>query len=123
MLVVPIDKPLQELNIPLPNIAYDIARNEGATLAAPSLRPDNTVNLQPFIAQAALLPGEGATVVLRIEVLATGEPGRIDIDTSSGSHQVDQAAIDYARQHRWYAGRVGDHAESMWIRWGVLLKA
>lgn len=123
MLVVPVDAPLPNLDLPAPPIAYDVARNGRATIAAPSLRPDNTVNLAPYIAQAALLPGEGATVVLRIEVLATGEPGRIEIDASSGSRQVDQAAIDYAKQLHWYAGRTGDNPQFMWIRWGVRLQA
>lgn len=36
-------------------------------------------------------------MVLRIEVLESGDPGRIEIDASSGSQQVDQAAVDYAR--------------------------
>lgn len=62
-------------------------------------------------------------MVLRIEILPTGEPGRIDVDVSSGSRQVDQAAIDYARLHRWYAGRNGDSPQTMWIRWGVRLQA
>jgi len=123
MLVIPIDAPLPNLNLSALPIAYEVARNGGATIAAPTLRPDNAVALAPFIAQAALLPGEGATVVLRIEVLTTGEPGRIDIDASSGSRQVDQAAMDYARLHRWYAGRIGEHPQSMWIRWGVRLQA
>jgi TonB family protein len=123
MLVIPMDAPLPSLNIPAPLIAYETARAEGATITAPTLRPDNAVPMAQFIAQAALLPGEGATVVLKIEVLATGDPGRIEVDASSGSRQVDQAAVDYARQHRWYAGRVGDNPDPMWIRWGVRLQA
>lgn len=123
MLVVPVDTPLQELNIPAPAIAYDVARNQGATIAVPTLRPDNAIPMAPYIAQAALLPGEGESVVLRIEVFATGDPGRIEVDASSGSLKVDQAAIDYARHHRWYAGRIGNDPQSMWIRWGVRLQA
>ncbi|MFL6605670.1 MAG: TonB family protein [Steroidobacteraceae bacterium] len=79
--------------------------------------------MTPFIARAALLPGEGATVVLRVEVLETGIPGRVEIDVSSGSNQVDQAAVSYARTQRWYAGRVDGLAHSVWIRWGVRLQA
>jgi TonB family protein len=79
--------------------------------------------MAPYVTQAALLPGEGATVVLRVEVLSTGEPGRIDVEVSSGSRQVDQASMDYARQLRWYAGHIADRAEPMWIRWGVRLQA
>jgi len=123
MLVIPIDAPLPVLNIPAPPIAYETTRAEGATITAPTLRPDNAVPMAPFISEAALLPGEGATVVLRIEVLTSGEPGRIDVDVSSGSRQVDQAAIDYAREHRWYAGRLSDNPRAMWIRWGIRLQA
>jgi protein TonB len=123
MLVVPLDTPLQDLQVTTPPIAYDVSRVAGTSVAAPTLRPDNAVPMAPYTIQAALLPGEGATVVLRVEVLASGEPGRIDIDASGGSPQVDQAAIEYARQHRWYAGRVGEHPQAMWIRWGIRLQA
>jgi len=61
--------------------------------------------------------------VLRIEVLDTGEPGRIEVDASSGSAQVDQAAINYARTLHWYAGRMDGTPHAMWIRWGVRLQA
>jgi TonB family protein len=123
MLAISTDTPMPILDIPAPLVAYETSRAEGATITAPTLRPDNAVAIAPYIAQAALLPGEGATVVLQVEVLATGEPGRIEVDASSGSRQVDQAAIDYAKHHRWYAGRLGEHSESMWIRWGVRLQA
>jgi TonB family protein len=122
MLLIPIDAPLPTLNIPAPSIAYETARAEGAAITAPTLRPDNAVPMAPFIAQAALLPGEGATVVLRVEVLSSGEPGRVEVDVSSGSWQVDKAAVDYARKHRWYAGRLSDYPQAMWIRWGIRLQ-
>jgi TonB family protein len=123
MLAIPVESSLQGLDIPSLAIANETSRNSGATIAAPSLRPDSGTNLAPFVAQAALRPGEGATVVLRIHVLPTGEPGDIEVDGSSGSNQVDQAAIDYARTLRWYSGRVGNDPEAMWIRWGVRLQA
>lgn len=123
MLVIRTDTPRTYLDIPTPALTYDAPRNASATVSAPSLRPDNAISLAPFITQAGLLPGEGATVVLRIEVLPSGNPGVIAIDASSGSRQIDQAAINYARQHRWYAGRAGDTPIAMWIRWGVRLQA
>ncbi|MEO8377728.1 MAG: energy transducer TonB, partial [Candidatus Sumerlaeota bacterium] len=123
MLMIRSESPLDSVNIPTPTMTYDAPRNPGATVSAPSLRPDNAVSLSPFLAQAGLRIGEGATVILRIEVLPTGEPGAIAIDVSSGNFQVDQAAIGYARQQRWYAGREGDTPQSMWIRWGVRLQA
>jgi TonB family protein len=96
---------------------------------APSVQlPDAliTVFIRPRIReagdQASPTPGEGATVVLRIEVLESGDPGRIEIDASSGSQQVDQAAVDYARIQHWYAGRANGTPRPMWVRWGVRLQ-
>jgi len=122
-LLARLETPPKALDIELPEIDVVVARNEAAASAAPSPKEAGHTNMGPYIRQAALLPGEGATVVLRIEVLATGEPGRIEIDTSSGSAQIDQAAVDYARTRRWYAGWMNGAPHAMWIRWGVRLQA
>jgi TonB family protein len=114
---------LSNLRIPQPSIDFSVSRNDAASIAAPSLQYSAVVAMRPYIKEAALLPGEGATVVLRIEVLDSGEPGDIEIDTSSGSPQVDRAAIEYARTQHWYAGRVNNVPKRMWVRWGVRLQA
>jgi TonB family protein len=111
------------LHVDIPLIDYEVSRNAAAMLAAPTLDPEPAVDIYPYIIEAALLPGEGATVVLRIEMLADGSAGRIAIDVSSGSEHVDQAASDYARAHRWAPATVAGAAHSMWIRWGVRLQA
>jgi len=114
---------LPVLNIEHPDVDFEVDRNSGAGMTAPTLKGSGLTDMTPYIKQAALLPGEGATVVLRVEVLETGEPGRIEIDTSSGSRQVDQAVVNYARTQRWYPGRTSGSAHAMWIRWGVRLQA
>jgi TonB family protein len=114
---------LVPLHVDQPAIDFDVARNSGARVAAPTLRGAGGSDMTPYIEQAALLPGEGATVVLRIEILETGDPGRVEIEASSGSRQVDQAAINYARTRHWYAGRINGLPQVMWIRWGVRLQA
>jgi TonB family protein len=105
--------------------ALDVAvdRNDLAPMVAPTLQGDGHSGIRPFLQQAGLLPGEGATVVLRVEVLESGAPGRIEIDASSGSRQADQAAVSFARIQHWYAGRVNGAPRRMWIRWGVRLQA
>jgi TonB family protein len=122
-LMVMTDHPLDLTSAALNPFEYSESRSAGTTISAPTLKGGNPIDMTPFIAQAALLPGEGATVVLRVEVLDTGEPGRMAVDVSSGSRQVDQAAMDYARQLRWFAGRTGEAAQAMWIRWSVRLQA
>jgi TonB family protein len=116
-------KPWLTLLVDMPRIDFEVSRNAAATVAAPSLDPEPSVDLYPYVVEAALLPGEGATVVLRIEVLEDGSAGQIAIDVSSGSNQVDLAAIDYARAHRWAAAMIAGAPHSMWIRWGVRLQA
>jgi len=104
-------------------LSFYVSRNTAATVAAPSLQGDGRQGIEPYVEKAALVPGQGATVVLRIEVLDTGAPGRIEVDVSSGSAQVDEAAVGYARAQRWYAGRMAGAPRTMWIRWAVRLQA
>jgi TonB family protein len=75
-----------------------------------------------YAAQAGLRAGEGATVVLRVEVLAFGELGRIEVDVSSGRRQVDDAAIAYARDWTWSGGLVNGQPHAVWVRVGVRLE-
>jgi TonB family protein len=112
-----------ELHIEQPDIDFSTSPNESAGASAPIIKNANPADMGPFIARAALLHGEGATVVLRVEVLETGAPGRIEVDASSGSRQVDEAAVDYARTRRWVAGRVNGIPQTTWIRWGVRMQA
>jgi TonB family protein len=105
-----------------PDFDFSVARNDSAAVVAPTLQGDGHSGIERYLQQAGLRPGEGATVVLRIEVLESGDPGRIEIDASSGSRQVDQAAVDYARIQHWYAARANGAPRSMWIRWGVRLQ-
>jgi TonB family protein len=116
-------EPPPALLIDHPDIDATVAHNRGAGVTAPTLKISNASDMAPYVRQAALLHGEGATVVLRIEVLPTGIPGRIEIDVSSQSRQIDQAATAYARTRRWYAGRASGTPQVMWIRWAVRLQA
>jgi hypothetical protein len=114
---------LTALSLDSPQIDFEVDRNPGSVISAPVLQTEGPTDIGPYIKKASLLPGEGATVVLRVEVLATGGPGRILVEATSGSWQIDQAAVDYARTRRWYAGRANGEARTMWIRWGLHLQS
>ena len=122
-LVVQLDEHFTDLHIDQPSFDFEVARNGAAASAAPSLIGRTLMDMSPYVREAALSAGEGVTVVLRIEVLEDGTPGRIEVDTSGGSRQIDQAAIHYARTRHWNAGRVQGIAQAVWIRWGVRLQA
>jgi TonB family protein len=122
-LVVQLTPHFTDLHIEQPQIEFEVERNDAALSAAPSLIGRTQMDMSPYVREASLLPGGGVTVVLRIEVLEDGTPGRIQVDTSGGTRQIDQAAIDYARTRHWNPGRIGGAAHVVWIRWGVRLQA
>ena len=104
----------------------DVDRLEVAVIGVGTTPPrpdDGAPDASGYARDAGLPPGNGATVVLRIEVLGTGELGRIEVDVSGGRREIDQAAIAYARAMPWIGGMVDGRRESMWIRWGVRLQA
>jgi TonB family protein len=118
-----LDVLLSGLHSAEPAFDFSVERNAAAAVVAPTLKGDGHSGMQPFLQQSGLRPGEGATVVLRVEVLESGDPGRILVDASSGNRQIDQAAVEFARTQHWYAGRVNGRPRPVWIRWGVRLQA
>ena len=97
--------------------------NGDAVSVAPRLLDATPADMAPFARQGGLLPGESAVVVLRIEVLSDGQVGQVQVDVSSGSRQVDAAAMDYVRTLAWLPGRFHGIEESTWVRHGVRLVA
>src|SRR5688572_13406009 len=49
----------------------------------------------------ALRRGEGGTVMVRVEIGADGVPDEVDVANSSGSRQLDRAAMDAVRRWRF----------------------
>jgi TonB family protein len=85
-------------------------------------RPLNAENdMTAFARAAGLQSGTGAIVVLRVEVLGSGDVGRVEIEVSGGSRQIDEAAIAYVRSLKWVGGQVDEQPTTLWIRWGVRL--
>jgi hypothetical protein len=108
--------------LPAPIIRIAAEPNEAAVSVAPQWDDSSAVDITPYAQAAGLLPGEGATVVLRLEVLPDDELGQVFIDTSSGSPHVDEQAARFARAQRWISGIDQGTSTSMWIRWAVRLE-
>ncbi len=82
-----------------------------ATPAAPGPEPATTGNSQPMpiagqspppsYPAAALRAGETGTVVVRVDVDATGYPNNATVIQRSGSRELDRAATDAARRWRF----------------------
>lgn len=108
-------------DVPIPNLdrPTTVAMGVGTMVPQPA---DIYVDPTPFAQQAGLPVGLGATIVLRLEVLGSGELGRVEVDVSGGSEAIDAAAVAYARAMPWLAGAIDGRPEAMWIRWGVHLQ-
>jgi TonB family protein len=118
-----LDPRITGLQIPESSMDFSVDRNTSAAVVAPTLQGDGHSGIQPYVRRAGLRRGEGATVVLRIEVSDMGAPNRIVVDTSSGSRLIDAAAVEFAQMQHWYAGRINGRPHAMWIRWGIRLQA
>lgn len=121
--LVVLDSTEKVMNLPAaPVVRFDDA-NAAAVIVAPQLLDAHPPDVAPFARQAGLLPGESAVVVLRVEVLPDGHVGQVKVDVSSGSRQVDEAAMAYAQTLAWVPGRLHGLETSTWVRQGVRLAA
>ncbi len=89
-------------------------RDTGATTApnfnAAYLR--NTPPQYPFIARRN---GEQGTVRVRVLVTLDGYAGRVQLDQSSGSAALDQAALDTVKSWRFVPARRGNDTVESWV--------
>lgn len=111
------------IGLPLaPTIRFADA-NPGAVTTAPQPLDSELPDMRPYAQLAGLRPGESAVVVLRVEVLLSGQVGQVEVDVSSGSRQVDEAAMAYARLLAWVPGRFDGTGKTTWVRQGIRLAA
>jgi TonB family protein len=83
------------------------AQAEAAPEAPPVLVPPKVVeSAPPVYPQAHLAHGEHPTVVLKVTVLATGEPADVAVEHSAGP-DFDDAAVHAVRQWRFEPARRG----------------
>ncbi|WP_196479574.1 energy transducer TonB, partial [Xanthomonas translucens] len=87
---------------PLPGGSEGAAAGTNATALAPGDRP---VPLEgqppPRYPPAALRRGDSGTVVVRVEVDASGTPGGVALVRRSGSRELDRAAMEAVRRWRF----------------------
>ena len=111
------------MSLPAPPVVRFDEANAAAVIVAPQLLDTDPPDMAPFARQAGLLPGESAVVVLRVEVLPDGHVGQVEVDVSSGSRQVDEAAMAYVQSLAWVPGRLHGMETRTWVRQGVRLAA
>ncbi|UKE71559.1 energy transducer TonB [Xanthomonas graminis] len=94
--------PPADAMVPLPGGSESTVAGTNATALAPGDRP---VPLDgqppPRYPPAALRRGDSGTVVVRVEVDASGTPGGVALIRRSGSHELDRAAMEAVRHWRF----------------------
>ncbi|WP_347903176.1 energy transducer TonB [Pseudomonas purpurea] len=100
-----------------------------APVAAPApVAPPAPAPVTPASANAAYLKnpapeypslaqrrGWEGTVLLRVQVLASGKPGEIQIQKSSGRQQLDDAALTAVKRWSFVPAKQGDVAQDGWV--------
>ena len=72
-------------------------------------------NPAPQYPSLAQRRGWEGTVLLRVHVLASGKPGEIQIQKSSGRQQLDDAALSAVKRWSFVPAKQGDVAQDGWV--------
>lgn len=88
------------------------ARADAAYLNNP--RPE-----YPAMARRRFLEGR---VIMKVQVMASGHPGQVLIDTGSGHEILDEAALETVRQWRFVPAKRGDKAVDSWVKVPIVFK-
>ncbi|QZD73338.1 energy transducer TonB [Pseudomonas sp. 3-2] len=72
-------------------------------------------NPAPEYPSVAMRRGWQGTVLLRVHVLASGKPGEIQIQKSSGRDQLDEAALAAVKRWSFVPAKQGDVAQDGWV--------
>lgn len=72
-------------------------------------------NPAPEYPSLAMRRGWEGTVLLRVHVLASGKPGEIQIQKSSGHEQLDASATDAVKRWSFVPAKQGDVAQDGWV--------
>jgi len=86
--------------------------NGGATRFA---RPLGGYQTKPEYPESARRAGIQGVTRLRFEVLATGEVGRVLVDESAGSAELDRAAIEAVKRWRFEPARRDEQPVTAWV--------
>lgn len=109
----PVAKPIEQPPAPQPAAAPAPPAPQPVTPASASagyLR-----NPPPEYPALAMRRNWQGTVLLRVHVLASGKPGDIQIQKSSGRTQLDEAALAAVKRWTFVPAKQGDIAQDGWV--------
>ena len=100
---------------PSKGTAPDPAPGAAPPVTPPSFDAAYLSNPAPPYPQAARRSGQQGTVTLRVLVLRSGLPSRVELEKSSGSKVLDVAAQDAVRGWRFAPARHGTDPVESWV--------
>jgi TonB family protein len=113
------------IQLPLPEMQPVMFEQEAGLrgIEPPRVDPGSTLDLAVYSARASLPPGQIATVVILVDIAADGRVTRAMVVRSTGNASADAAALDYAREIGWIAGRIAGEPRPMQASLSVTLGA
>lgn len=113
----PVAKPVEQPPAPAQPVAAPAPPAPPAPkpLTPPSAGAGYLHNPAPEYPSLAMRRGWQGTVLLRVHVLASGKPGEIQIQKSSGHEQLDQSATDAVKRWSFVPAKQGDVAQDGWV--------
>ena len=115
----PVAKPVTPPPTPAPQAVAPVAPPAPTPAPAPvtpaSANAAYLKNPAPEYPSLAQRRGWEGTVVLRVQVLASGKPGEIQIQKSSGRQQLDDAALAAVKRWSFVPSKRGDVAQDGWV--------
>jgi protein TonB len=78
-------------------------------------QPKYAENPKPLYPQEARKKGYEGEVVLRVEVLASGRVGQVEVKKSSGHELLDHSALTTVKQWRFIPGKKGESPVPLWV--------
>lgn len=91
------------------------AKGAGGPVTGPRFDADYLDNPKPAYPPLSRRMGEEGKAVLRVFVDASGRPGKLEIQHSSGFPRLDQAALQAVAQWHFVPARQGGEALAAWV--------
>jgi protein TonB len=105
-----------------PAIPQPLRQASALISTPPSFEARHLSNPAPVYPRRARRAGVEGTVTLKVLVTARGAPGKVEVETSSGSEALDRAAIDAVKRWQFVPARRGDAPVDAWVRVPVIFR-
>ena len=116
LLAVPFDHGVSSSWVaPPPMPKAESVRTEPPPVSPPVYNADYLRNPPPVYPAQAKRLGEQGMVILKVYVSAAGLPEQVEVQTSSGSSRLDQAALNAVRAWTFVPAKQGDKPVAAWV--------